>query len=61
MNAALTPAVIAQTNAGLAPLGVFHPESLTLVKRSEEGALRVYHYRALYGRTPVIWVIHLTT
>ena len=61
MSAALTPAVIAQTNAGLAPLGVFHPESLTLVRRSEEGALRVYHYRALYGHTPVIWVVHLTT
>lgn len=61
MSVALTPAVIAQTNLGLTPLGALKPESLMLVKRMQEGALRVYRYHALYGHTPVVWVVHLTT
>jgi len=60
MSAALTRAVIAQTNHNLAPLGTFQPQSLTPVGRADEGGLRVYRYRALYGETPVIWMVHLT-
>lgn len=60
MSAALTPAVIAQTNGNLAPLGAFQPDSLALMSRAAENGLRVYRYRARYGETPVIWTVHLT-
>lgn len=60
MNALLTPALIAQTNRNLAVAGAFKPETLTLVGRSEEGGLRVYRYRVLYGKTPAIWTVSLT-
>ena len=60
MTAALTPAVIAQTNHNLAPLGAFQPDSLALTSRASENGLRVYRYHAKYGKTPVIWTVHLT-
>ena len=60
MNALLTPALIAQTNRNLASAGAFKPGTLALVGRAEEGELRAYRYRALYGRMPVIWTVHLT-
>ena len=60
MNAALTPAVIAQTNGNLSPLGELDLGSLALMKRTEEGGLRVYRYRVRYGDTPVFWTVHLT-
>lgn len=60
MSAALTPAVIAQTNGNLAPAGAFKPDALALMSRAEENGLRVYRYRALYGETPVVWTVHLT-
>lgn len=60
MNALLMPAVIAQTNRNLAPLGVFKPDSLALMSRTSEDGLRKYRYRALYGETPIIWTVHLT-
>ncbi len=40
MNAALTPAVIAQTNQNLATAGAFKPASLALVSRAAENGLR---------------------
>ena len=60
MNAALTPAVIAQTNGNLSPLGALDLHSLVLLKRTEESGLRVYRYRLRYGDTAVTWVMHLT-
>ena len=60
MSAALTPAVIAQTNQNLAAAGAFKPETLALMSRKDDNGLRVYRYRALYGGTPVIWTVHLT-
>lgn len=59
MYAALTPAVIAQTNGGLSPLGAFQPQSLALLKTTEDNGLRMRRYRALYGKSTVIWVVHL--
>ena len=59
MEAALTPAVIAQTNRNLAQAGAFKPGTLVLVGRAEENGFRVYRYRALYGQTSVIWTVHL--
>ncbi len=60
MSAALTPAVIAQTDRNLATAGAFHPDTLALVSRADDNGLRVYRFRALYGGTPVIWTVHLT-
>lgn len=60
MYAVLTPAVIAQTNAGLSPLGAFQPQSLVLLSSREETGVRMRRYRALYGKTALIWVVHLT-
>ena len=60
LSAALTPATIAQTNRNLATAGVFKPETLTLVGHAQEGGLRVYRYRVLYGETPAIWTVSLT-
>ncbi|MDQ2800072.1 MAG: beta-lactamase family protein [Armatimonadota bacterium] len=60
MYAALTPAVIAQTNASLSPLGAFQPQSLVLLQSAEEKGLRMRRYRALYGKASVIWVVYLT-
>ena len=61
MNAALTPAVIAQTNGNLSPLGALDLHSLVLLKRTEEGGLRAYRYRVRYGDTAVIWLMHVTS
>jgi D-alanyl-D-alanine carboxypeptidase len=60
MSAALTPAVIAQTDRNLASAGAFKPDSLALMSRADKNGLRVYRYRALYGETPIIWTVHLT-
>lgn len=60
MNAALTPAVIAQTNRNLAASGAFRPETLALLGRTTEHGLRVYRCRALYGKVPVIWTVSVT-
>ena len=60
MNAALTPAVIAQTNQNLASAGAFKPETLTVASRTTEHGLRVYRCRALYGQVPVIWTMSVT-
>lgn len=60
MNAALTPAVIAQTNHNLAAWGAFQPDTLALTSRTAQNDLRVYRYRARYGKTPMIWTVHLT-
>ncbi|MDQ2798043.1 MAG: beta-lactamase family protein, partial [Armatimonadota bacterium] len=60
MYAALTPTVIARTNRSLVSLGAFQPQSLALVKRTDENGLRMCRYRALYGKSIVIWVVHLT-
>ena len=61
MNALLTPAVIAQTNQNLAAAGAFRPDSLALLGREEKDGLRVYRYRAMYGSTPFIIGMSLTT
>ncbi len=59
MSADLTPAVIAQTNQNLATAGAFQPETLTLVGLTMPPGLRVYRYRALYGKVPVTWTVTL--
>jgi len=60
MNAALTPAVIAQTDQNLAASGAFKPDSPALMSRADENGLRVYHYRSLYGETHILWLMSLT-
>jgi len=58
MHALLTPQVVAQSNQNLAALGPL--TTLSFLSRTEQSGLKVYRYRAVYGTTPVIFVLALT-
>lgn len=58
MRLALTPQVVAQSNQNLASLGPL--TTLSFLTRTEQSGLKVYRYRAVYGTTPVIFVLALT-
>ena len=59
MQALLTPQLIAQTNQNLSSLGKL--TTLSFLSRTERNGLQFYRYRALYGTTPVIMVMALTS
>jgi D-alanyl-D-alanine carboxypeptidase len=59
MRSVLTPQTIAQTNQTLAPLGTL--KTLSFLTRTDQNGLKVYRYRALYGTTPFIVQMALTS
>lgn len=59
MNAVLTPAVLQKNSQTFAPLGPL--QSPVFLSRSEDNGLRVYQYRAVFGETPIVWTLTLTT
>ena len=58
MQALLTPETIAQTDQSLAGMGPL--TTLTFLSQSEQGGLKSYRYRAVYGTTPVLFEMTLT-